>query len=1392
MVAYRSRCLALIHAVQESLMLQGLKLPPAPGPTLKPIKMAPVVPSLQIAAASARLPLGPLPLEGALIAPRQQQQQRYMRRVQTSPAAAGDGYGMMAAASASAATAAAAAGVPGSLPRASPSAAVGAGTAAAMPRSSSSSWRGPLAFLPGGKAKEELVVLQVQVLGYNLHMAKYISLRVFGEEFLPVDVNNLGAAAASSSSSDGQRRPAASASTSTAGSNGLGGAFAQLPAVSYILRGFQQAGVALSRAADNGRPAWKAPVDVASELTLQVQLPKSVVAKLSKRASLGEGAMGSLSTAAAANAAAAVGSKRASNAAAAAAARPVAGGSPAGTTSSRRESAAPMSTSQAIPATGASAAAGDQEDQSGLVLLLRSDFEVAKIEVQVLPYKVGVIGSSREAALLMQALLSGAVELQPALAVAAEEAAARGVAAAGAKRGAEGGAREAVAGAAASAAKLLSSTTGRWWSAGVKWAQHQQQQQKQLPGVPTKGDSEDVVQRASTPSQVAVVAAASVPDPVAAAAELPIASEEGAVDQPTAIPLPPISSAAAAASGDQVTPLQPLWVEPWVPVSYAAQDPEFKELIAAPEQLPRLPQQQELQQQQVQKQQQQQEEVRATELLPRSKSEPLLQRLSSLKSSASAVPALAAARAVQAVNAATARVKQLQRPAAAAVSMTAEEPARKRLRIDYTTAAAGIATPPPAAATRQQGESARVRLGSSRASVTGVSNAADRSSRGSRSPAAGITPSSGAAGTSSNSGGSGISATVRSRLRSGRPPLPSTGLKRRGSLSPAGAPRLKGAGGGVGDVQPRAAAVSDVVLSADMEVDGVEAEQQRAVGLSAEVVSPADTVMVFSTIRESQQQQQQQQRLEAGQAGIAGGLQEQSEQERHPTEDGKGIGGREEQGLAQVASNLQSWVAQQVGAAVVALQQQQQQRQQQDGTAGPDLFQRALASMGRGAAADAASGSAAAGPPTQKGFNTRGRTRDRDLPSAGLWPSAVLYQTLPAPGPSSAKPRRAWLPTCKTTSSAPSSSNSGSSSSSGSNPSLQQVLRLTSRQLLRNQASSWSLPEVATWGPAAARGALGVMWSSVYQRSWQPARDAWSAWKGGLASGSRGHGAAAAATAGRIHGAEASTSAGGSAGGVCAPDGRVCVQGSKHVEMPSARGTAAAGPSKGLLGRLGGAHHAPGASIATGAGAWDVLLVAVTWDGSFPGFTQEPALGPMVNAAQSAGVPILPVLLVEGQESMLGSGSSSNGAGRHRRRQQQLETGSTAPEWMWGLGSSSQGHVGGDKLLGRRSLGLQEGSKAQHGFHGKDGKQEEPKVWRLEEGPKQLAEALGVPVSRVCVVQVPPGVGAAAADPGCLSHVPGEQQWQLYEELQHVRGAVRLLLQELYGRQAAPPRKARL
>jgi hypothetical protein len=221
-----------------------------------------------------------------------------------------------------------------------------------------------------------------------------------------------------------------------------------------------------------------------------------------------------------------------------------------------------------------------------------------------------------------------------------------------------------------------------------------------------------------------------------------------------------------------------------------------------------------------------------------------------------------------------------------------------------------------------------------------------------------------------------------------------------------------------------------------------------------------------------------------------------------------------------------------------------------------------------------------------------------------------------------------------------------------------------------------------------------------------------------------------------------------------------------------------------------------------------VLLVAVAWDGQFPGFVEEPALGPLVNAAQSAGVPILPVLLVEGRESILGTAGRGSGArggswwlqgDKHQQQLQEQQLERSGPEWLWGLGGRSRGIVGEEarRSLGGKGPGLPEvdGTHKEVTGMGRGpmaAAAEDPKVWKLEDAPRQLADALGVPVSRVCVVQVPTGVGAAAGDLSCLSRMPGEQQWQLYEGLQQVKGTVRLLLQELYGRQVVPPQAARL
>jgi hypothetical protein len=253
MIAYRTRALTVISDTAAGLRRRGLRLP-APGPLAQPVRLGLILPPLVVEAAAARPQLlaaaggggaaAALPAAGAGGASQQQGPD--------GAAAAAAGVDAEAA-PAGAAEAAAQGGGPSPSGTTTTSASAGAG---AVPRGR----RSPLAFLPGGRRREELVPLMVRVRGRGLDACKHVGLRAFGEAFLPVELSRAEAA------------PPADAPQ---------GAWAALSSLQHTLT--QRARIAaatVTSAVRGAPPPWQPPRGALGDLTLRVLLPRSTVARL--------------------------------------------------------------------------------------------------------------------------------------------------------------------------------------------------------------------------------------------------------------------------------------------------------------------------------------------------------------------------------------------------------------------------------------------------------------------------------------------------------------------------------------------------------------------------------------------------------------------------------------------------------------------------------------------------------------------------------------------------------------------------------------------------------------------------------------------------------------------------------------------------------------------------------------------------------------------------------------------------------------------------------------------------------------------------------------------------------------------------------------------------------
>jgi len=345
MIAYRTRVLRVISTTSDTLRSRGLRLMP-PGAPQRPVRLGLILPPLVVESAAARPPLlapyGPVrpAVAAAADAPQQQQQQTQQQQAMTGLVAEVMPGDASLSSSPAGTTTVAAAGVTGS-------SSSSAAAAARPPRAR----KRPLAFLPGGRLKEELVPLLVRVRGRSLDLCKHVGLRAFGEVFVPVDLSN-AAAEPPRPSSDAAAAPA------------VPSRWVQLSSLQHALRQrVRHAAAAVTQAASGVPPVWRPPRGALGDLTLRVLLPRSVVARLMAASTMPLEATPHLGT------------------------------PPAG---------APQGAAAALP------------KAPPLVLELRSDCQIISVPVRLDPYIVGVMATSsaQPAAALATALLSGEAALQ--------------------------------------------------------------------------------------------------------------------------------------------------------------------------------------------------------------------------------------------------------------------------------------------------------------------------------------------------------------------------------------------------------------------------------------------------------------------------------------------------------------------------------------------------------------------------------------------------------------------------------------------------------------------------------------------------------------------------------------------------------------------------------------------------------------------------------------------------------------------------------------------------------------------------------------------------------------------------------------------------------------------
>jgi hypothetical protein len=252
MIAYRTRVLSLIAATSNALRSRGLRLP-APVPLARPVKLGLILPPLVVESAAARPPLlAPSAAAGLAAAPQVQLPAAPPLPVLEAEAAPVPGDGSVSSSPSGTVSVAGAPAKPG---------------AAASPARAPRPRKSPLAFLPGGRLREELVPLVIRVRGRGLDLAKHVGLQAFGEAFVPVELSRATA----------EPEPAGGA----AAAQGPPSRWVQLSSLQHALRQrVKSAAAAVSQAARGVPPVWRAPAGAMGDLTLRVLLPRSVVARL--------------------------------------------------------------------------------------------------------------------------------------------------------------------------------------------------------------------------------------------------------------------------------------------------------------------------------------------------------------------------------------------------------------------------------------------------------------------------------------------------------------------------------------------------------------------------------------------------------------------------------------------------------------------------------------------------------------------------------------------------------------------------------------------------------------------------------------------------------------------------------------------------------------------------------------------------------------------------------------------------------------------------------------------------------------------------------------------------------------------------------------------------------
>lgn len=242
-MAYRTRVLRVISTTSSTLRHRGLRLPPTSANQHPAVRLGVILPAVTVESASAR-PLLPLPAPHFdALSPHAS-----LASLDADTAHGGEQASQS----------------PGGSP--SGTVAVAAGGAAARPAR-----KGPLAFLPGGRLKEELVSLSVHVRGRSLNQCRHVGIQAFGEAFTPVELSSAPLGLAAEGGSD----------VEASGICAPASPWAQLSALQHaVRRRVQHAAAAASRAARGVPPPWRPPRGAMGDLTLRVLLPRSVVARL--------------------------------------------------------------------------------------------------------------------------------------------------------------------------------------------------------------------------------------------------------------------------------------------------------------------------------------------------------------------------------------------------------------------------------------------------------------------------------------------------------------------------------------------------------------------------------------------------------------------------------------------------------------------------------------------------------------------------------------------------------------------------------------------------------------------------------------------------------------------------------------------------------------------------------------------------------------------------------------------------------------------------------------------------------------------------------------------------------------------------------------------------------